>query len=188
MMAAIPNKRAVSQAIRSLRRALKQTIKEINQTAADLAKKGNYERAEAAMAKGRELIRFREEIVGVEQKWKQVCGSGKAPHQTSGDTSLAAWQYYAPILRSLVALGGKASLTDLEAEFLREMEPHLRAGDHSRMAGVRERWQVMIRRARKHMVKEGWLPGRRSKLWEITAAGRQVAEKQGQDSKNHLVQ
>jgi hypothetical protein len=51
-MAAIPNKRAVSQAIRSARRALKQTIKEINQTAADLAKKGNYERTEAAMTKG----------------------------------------------------------------------------------------------------------------------------------------
>ena len=179
-MAAIPNKRAVSQAIRSVRRALKQTIKEINQTAADLAKKGAYERAKAAMTKGRELIEFREEIAGVEQKWKQVCGSDKAQNAGSGDVSLAAWQYYAPIARSLVALGGKASLSDLEAEFLRQMEPHLRGGDRSHMAGNRERWRVMIRRARKHMIKEGWLVSRNSKLWEITAAGRQVAEKQGE--------
>ena len=179
-MAAIPNKRAVSQAIKATRRALKQTIKEINQNAADLAKKGDYERAEVAMTKGRELMHFREEIAGVEQKWKQVCGSGKAQNKASGDVSLAAWQYYAPIVRSLVALGGKASLSDLEAEFLRQMEPHLRGGDRSHMAGNRERWQVMIGRARKHMVKEGWLLSRSSKLWEITAAGRQVAEKQGE--------
>jgi Mrr restriction endonuclease-like protein len=179
-MAAIPNKRAVSQAIRSARKALKQTIKEINQAAADLAKKGDYERAEAAITKGRELMGFREEIAGVEQKWKQVCGSGKAQNKASSDISLAAWQYYAPILRSLVALGGKATLSDLEAEFLRQMEPHLRVGDRSRMVAGRERWQVMIRRARKHMFKEGWLSSRSGKLWEITAAGRQVPEKQGE--------
>lgn len=177
-MAAIPNKRAVSQAIRSARRALKQTIKENNQVAADLAKKGDYERAEAAMTKGRELMVFGEEIAGVEQKWKQVCGSGEEHNKASVGVSLAAWQYYAPIVRSLVALGGKATLSDLEAEFLRQMEPHLRAGDHSHLAGTRERWQVMIRRARKHMAQEGWLLSRNSKLWEITAAGRQVAEKQ----------
>ncbi len=186
-MAAIPNKRAVSQAIRSVRRTLKQAIKEINQTAADLAKKGGYERAEAAMTKGRELLRFREEIAGVEQKWKQVCGSGKPQNQASSEVSLAAWQYYAPIVRSLAALGGKASLTDLEAEFLREMEPNLRAGDRSCMASGRERWQVMIRRARKHMIKEGWLSAKSSKLWEITAAGRQVSEKQAEDPKNHVL-
>jgi len=179
-MAAIPNKRAVSQALKSTRRALKQTIKEINQTAADLAKKGDYERAEAAMTKGRELMHFREEIAGVEQKWKQACGSDKVQNAASGEVSLAAWQYYAPIARSLVALGGKASSSDLEAEFLRQMESHLRAGDRSQMAGGRERWQVMIRRARKPMVKEGWILSRSSKLWEITAAGRQVAEKQGE--------
>jgi hypothetical protein len=177
-MAAVPNKRAVSQALKSTRRALKQTIKEINQLAADLAKKGAYGRAEATMTKGRELMHFREEIAGVEQKWKQVCGSGKAQTEGSGEVSLAAWQYYAPIVRSLVELGGKASLTDLEAEFLRQMESHLRVGDRSHMAGGRERWQMMIRRARKHMFKEGWLSNKSNKIWEITAAGRQVAEKQ----------
>ena len=57
-MAAIPNKRAVSQALKSTRRALKQTIKEINQSAADLAQKGNYERAEAAMTKGPRVDAF----------------------------------------------------------------------------------------------------------------------------------
>lgn len=175
-MAAIPNKRSVSQALKSTRRAIKQTIKEINQTAANLAIKGAYERAEAMMTKGRELIVLREEIAGVELKWKELCGSGKARNKVSGDVSLAAWQYYAPIVRSLVVLGGKASLSDLEAEFRRHMEHHLSIGDRSGMAGDRERWQVMIRRARKHMLKEGWLSNRSNKVWEITAAGRHFAE------------
>lgn len=178
-MATIPNKRAVSAAIRSTRRALKQAITEINQFAADLAKKGAYERAEAAMAKGRELIGFLAEVAGIEQKWNQVCGSGQEQKSGSNDFSLAAWQYYAPIVRTLVTLGGKASLSDLEAAFFRKMEPDLRVGDRSHMAAGLERWQVMIRRARKHMVKEGWVLSRSSKLWEITAAGRLVAEKQG---------
>jgi hypothetical protein len=179
-MAAIPNKRTVSQAIRSARRALKLAIKEINQTAAELAKKGAYERAEASMTKGRELKSFSEEIAAIERKWKQVSGSGKSQYNVTGDASLPAWQYYAPILRSLVVLGGKASLSELEAEFLRQTEPLLRVGDHSYMTGGRERWQVMIRRARKHMVKEGWISARSSKLWEITSAGRQVADKKGE--------
>ena len=179
-MAAIPNKRTVSQAIRSTRRELKQAIKEINQTAAELAKKGAYERAEASMTKGRELKSFSEEIAAIERKWKQICGSSKTQDKVAGDVFLMAWQYYAPILRSLVELGGKACLSDLEAEFLRQMEPHLRVGDHSYMTGGRERWQIMIRRARKHMVKEGWLLSRSSKLWEISAAGRQVADKKGE--------
>jgi hypothetical protein len=178
-MANVPNKRAVSAAIRSARRALKQTITEVNQSAADLAKKGAYERAEAAMAKGRELIGFLEEVAGIEQKWNQVCGSGQEQKRGSGDVSLAAWQYYIPIVRTLVALGGKASLNDLEAEFLQKMEPDLRVDDRSHMAPGMERWQVMIRRARKHMVKEGWVVSKSSKLWEVTTAGRLVAEKQG---------
>ena len=173
-MAAIPNKRAVSQALKSTRRALKQTIKEINQSAADLAQKGNYERAEAAMTKGRELMHFREEIASVEQKWKQVCGSGKAPNEASGEVSLAAWQYYAPIVRSLVALGGKASLSDLEAEFLRQM--NLISGSATvpiwQAAGnVGRSW---IGRARNTWSKRAGSLSRSSKLWEITAAGRQV--------------
>jgi len=178
-MAAIPNKRAVSQALKSTRRALKQTIKELNQSAADLARKGAYERAEEAMSKGRELIHFREEIAGIERKWKQVCGAGNS-NKASNDVALAAWQYYAPIARCLVALGGKASLSDLEAEFTRQMETRLRVGDRSQMAGGRERWQVLIRRARKHMIKEGWILSKNNKLWEISTSGRQVAEKQGE--------
>jgi hypothetical protein len=181
-MTAIPNKRIVSQAISSARKALKLAIKEVNQTAAELAKKGAYERAEASMTKARELKSFSEEIATIERKWKQVSGSGKAQDKVMGDVSLTAWQYYTPILRSLVELGGKASLSDLEAEFLRQMECHLGVADHSYMAGGRERWQVMIRHARKHMIKEGWLWNGSSNLWEITAGGQQVADKEGEQT------
>ena len=176
-MVAIPGRKSVSQGIRSAIRGLKQSIKEINQTAADLAKKGNYDRAQVAMAKGKQLVSFRGEVIRLEQSWKQVCGPTKAQDESSPEAPLAAWQYYSPIARALVALGGKASLDDLEAEFLRQMETCLHASNHAQMANGRERWQAMIRIARKHMFKEGWLSTGSGKVWEITAAGRRVAEK-----------
>jgi hypothetical protein len=178
-VAKLPNKRAVSQALREVRRTLKQAIKQVNVAAADLAKKGNYERVEATMAKGRELITFREEVAEVEKKWKQVCGSGAGGAKASTKASIAEWEYYGPILRSLNTLGGKASLKDIEAEFLQTMSSHLGPGDHTPMAGGHERWQAMIYRSRKHMIKEGWISPRSSKVWELTANGRSVAAKQG---------
>jgi len=175
-MPLIPNKRPVSVAIRGAHKALKQTVKEINQAAADLARKGKYERAEALIFKARELLRFREELVALEKNWKQVGKQGSGINQASAEMLLTAWQYYAPIARSLITIGGRASLNDLEREFFRQMGGQLRAGDRSRLSNGRERWQVMIRRARKHMTKEGWLAGGGTKLWEITASGRKLAE------------
>lgn len=175
-MPPVPNKRPVSIAIRSAQRALKQAVKEVNHAAADLAKKGKYEHAEAVMSKGRELLRFREEVVGLEKKWKQVCKQAPGVGKTAGEISLTAWQYYPPITRCLIALGGKASLKELEDEFLKQMEGHLQTGDHAPSSNGRERWQVMIRRARKHMVQEGWLSAGSTKFWEITASGRKLTE------------
>jgi hypothetical protein len=50
------------------------------------------------------------------------------------------------------------------------MELQLQVGDRAKMASGRERGQMMIRSARKHMVKVGWILSRSRKLWEITAA------------------
>ena len=43
------------------------------------------------------------------------------------------------------------------------------------MANGRARWQVMIRRARKHMVKEGLLDSDTRMDWKITQQGRKTA-------------
>ena len=48
-------------------------------------------------------------------------------------------------------------------------------GDLSIMANGRARWQVMIRRARKHMVKEGLLDGDTGMEWKVTQQGRKAA-------------
>ena len=84
-MGSIPNRRAVSQAIRTLRKTLKQTIKEVNQDAADLARKGAYERAESAMAKGREVLRFRDEVAAIEKRWKELSASRGSAKSTNGN-------------------------------------------------------------------------------------------------------
>ena len=57
------------------------------------------------------------------------------------------------------------------------MSGTLLAGDLETMARGRERWKVMIQRARKHLVAEGWLEDKPGPTWSITAAGRRAAEK-----------
>ena len=57
------------------------------------------------------------------------------------------------------------------------MRDTLQPSDHDPMARGQVRWQVMIRRARKHLVSEGWLDKGRGSLWTTSDAGRQATGK-----------
>jgi hypothetical protein len=85
------------------------------------------------------------------------------------------WEYYQPILKALVALGGSAKLQALLPEAKRELDGILKAGDLELMANGRPRWEVIIRRSRKHMAKEGFIEASTGATWRITTAGRRAA-------------
>jgi hypothetical protein len=51
----------------------------------------------------------------------------------------------------------------------------LQLGEPDALAGGYESWRVMIRRARKHLVAEGWIEDRTGPIWRITEAGRKAA-------------
>ena len=66
------------------------------------------------------------------------------------------------------------------------MSATLQSADRDAMARGRERWRVMVRRARRHLVAEGWIEDRAGPAWRITDTGRQAAEKQiGKDATIH---
>ena len=44
------------------------------------------------------------------------------------------------------------------------------------MSGGRERWKVMIRRARKPLRAEGWIENEISTKWRVTDEGRKAAD------------
>ena len=78
--------------------------------------------------------------------------------------------------KGLGRLRGEGRLKDVEARVERLIAAELLPGDRAMMARGRERWRVMIQRARKPLISEGWLEPRPGGLWKITASGRVAAK------------
>ena len=57
------------------------------------------------------------------------------------------------------------------------MESSLQPGDLEPVSKGRERWRVMVQRARRPMVGEGWIEARPLKVWRITDDVRKAAAK-----------
>src|SRR5262245_42537823 len=171
-MKRVPHAQNVRQAIRSVQVAAQRSLKGLNQVASQCMSKGDYATAETLAAKGKEIRQFQTEVDALRKRWREVCGSG------GGNTKSATplWAYYQPILRALKAVGGESRRATLEAEVERVMGSTLLPGDQLGMARGRERWRVMVQRARKHLVGEGWIENGSGTIWKITDAGRRAAD------------
>jgi hypothetical protein len=169
----IPHANGVVKAIRAVRSATQKSLKALNAGAGQRMAKGDYATAEMLAAKGKEIRDFQSEIEALRKRWREVSGRGD-PAAKKATTPL--WQYYQPILKAIVQAGGQCRRSEIEPTVERVMATSLQAGDRFAMARGRERWQVMIRRARKPLVAEGWIEADSGKLWQITAAGRRTAE------------
>ena len=108
------------------------------------------------------------------QKWGEIGGRNKEKGEKNSASPL--WAYYQPILQSVVNLGGEARRPDIEPQVEQLMKQNFQPGDHDPMSRGRTRWQIMIKRAHRHLIKEGWLENGAGKLWKITATGRQAAK------------
>ena len=94
---------------------------------------------------------FRIEVESLHTRWKEIKGG---PQGTAKAPQTPLWEYYQPILEALVDLDGAARIAEIESAVGLLMKDRLVEGDLSIRANGRARWQVMIRRARKHIVKE----------------------------------
>jgi len=86
------------------------------------------------------------------------------------------WEFYRPILQALVALGGDATRKDIEAKLEETLAGSLKEGDLVTNARGVPRWRIMVGRARKHMIAEGFLTGENLLRWRITSKGEQAAK------------
>jgi hypothetical protein len=137
-------------------------------------KRGLYSDAEVMVAKGRELQAFQSEISAVMERWKVV----QRLETGEGNNPVAAtplWGFYQPILRALHELGGKASRQELEPVVERSMRSDFLPGDVAVVSGGRQRWQLMVQRARKHLVEEGWIENGGGPQWCLSGEGQRVA-------------
>ncbi len=170
----IPQAREVDRALHGVSRALKGSLKGLNEAAGQLMAKGDYEGAQALASKGRAMVQFQAELDALRAKWRELRGFGEDGRLVG--TRTPQWQYYQPILQALIELGGEAPRVELEPVVERLMAGVLQARDRAPNARGHQRWQVMIRRAHKHLVAEGWLDPRGGRAWRITDAGREAAK------------
>lgn len=171
----IPHSQSVARALRNVRTATKKTLKGLNVVAGQRMAKGDYSAAEALAAKGREIRQFLQQSDALLGTWRGLSGRAKAAGTSKGETT-PLWAYYQPILKAIVAAGGQCTRDDVEAAFEKSSDGLLQPGDRL-LSGGRERWKVMIRRARKPLKAEGWIASSSGPSWKITEAGRRAAER-----------
>ena len=172
-MKPIPCAGEVAQALKASETTVKEAIRQLNRTAGTLMAKGDYSGAEALAFRGRKMLEFQARVHELRRAWKEIRSGASG---SAGEPKTPLWFYYQPILKALVEAGGSAQRSELEPAVRVILGSKLRPSDETLMAGGRTRWQVMIQRARKHMVSEGWLETGRGSRWRITKEGRRVAK------------
>lgn len=175
-MSNIPREAEVDKALRVAVQKTERALEALNRQAGNVMSRGQYELAESMARKGRDIKGFICELKTAQANWRELCRGAESPKK-SKVMMTPLWAYYQPILRALESLGGEAKRASLFAEVGKEIAPDLKAGDRDPLSGGKlQRWQVMVLRARKHMVHEGWLESGGGVLWRITSAGRLAAK------------
>ena len=187
MKVRVPRSFEVNSTLKTLLKRLDGVLKRTNEQAARLVRRGDYAGAEAWVRVGTLLGDFRKKALGLRDEWRLLCreAAGKVPQisvkppKKNRQPTTPLWEYYQPILKALVQAGGEARRPELDPLVLQVMEDRLQPGDHEVAGGGRPHWQNSIRRARKQLIKEGWLSEDGSKgMWRITEKGRAAATRQ----------
>lgn len=171
-MKRVPYARGVDEALKGVRTASQRALKGLNQAASQVMAKGDYAAAQALAAKGREIIEFQKEVEELRKRWRNL----RKPTPAGAKMAVTPlWGFYEPLLKALGGLGGESQRAELETQVERLFGPSLQPGDREPAAAGKERWRAMIERARKHMVREGWLENRKDGVWRLTTAGKSAA-------------
>ena len=173
-MKRVPAARDVDAVLKQAGKAVKNCLTELHQHAAKAMAKGRYDVAEQFIAKGREIQGFQTEMEALRKRWHTLKALATSHEAKLNFTPL--WRYYTPILQALEERDGEATRADIEPQVEKLMQSEFTSADTQKMAGGRERWQAMIGRARRHLIKEGWVEEGTGKMWRITPAGRRAAQ------------
>jgi hypothetical protein len=174
-MAQVPRNQEVTRAIRSLAPQTQLATKEANQLAAKRLARGDYAGAQSLITVAQAISAFGNEVFGLNGRWSEVRSAGKAPRKGK-DSQTPLWEFYRPILQALASLGGEATRKDIEGKLEETLTSSLKEGDFVTNAHGVPRWKLMVGRARKHMIAEGFVTGEGSFRWKITSKGEQAAK------------
>jgi len=174
-MKTVPGSEYVDQALKSVERKVANAQKRINRMAGKLLAQGDYAGSQSLVKVAQAVKEFQSDIIALQKKWRTITRIAKPNNKEKKDVS-PLWEYYRPILVTLEELGGDALRSEIENAFEEHNSEFLKDGDRAIMNSGLPRWRIMIHRARKHMVKEGFLDGNAKGRWRITPIGRQTAQ------------
>jgi hypothetical protein len=154
----------VDRALTNALREVAKCLTNVNKQAGAVVARGNYTDAEALVAAGKAIDSFQLRLDSLRREWRSI---RTLSTDEEGDSNAPLWRAYEPILRALISLGGSASKAEL-AKFLGSSAPE----DPDHEASETE-WKRRLGRARRHLVREGFLDANPS-IWRITEPGRQA--------------
>jgi hypothetical protein len=172
-MRKVPSAAGVARALRGVKKELKACLRQIHQQAAKMISKGNYAGSQTLVNAAQAVRGFTVEVEGFSVKWRSLGGSVAGPSASGERTPL--WGYYEVILQALSSANGRVSTADLISRLEPIIGKTLKSSDLEPMSDGLPRWQRMVKRARKHMLKEGFIEAGRGADWRITATGRRAA-------------
>ena len=163
-MAKLPSGRDVERALRTVNLELRGALKQINHQAGKLLAKGRYEEAEQLVAAAKAVGQFQADYEQLRSRWKQLktLGAGVTEPQS------ALWEYYQPIVDALTKLGGEADRHSIEDELEGMVRARLKPGDLRKNVRGVAKWQIMLRRAKRPMIEEGFIERASGKTWRLT--------------------
>ena len=168
----IPGKREVDNALRQTTREIKSALRQINHQAGRLVSRGDYDGAQLLVELGKLVSQFGSEAEALHAKWRDL-------REDKNDVAIARtplWEYYRPILKALIQLGGEAYVAEVEEAAKPFIAQVLKSEEMTMMSGGKLIWKRAIRRARRHMIKEGFLEGGTALRWKITDDGKRAVE------------
>lgn len=177
-MKRIPHAREVAKAMRTLKASVKTAWNGVNRAAGKVVAKGDYGAGEELAARGRKVKEFLGSVDALDREWRALARGSHGVEVKASSARLPQWEYYQPILQALVELGGQGRKSEFEPVVERLLAGRFQAADRELMSGGRERWRVLVHRARRHLRAEGWIMDGASAAWRLTADGRRAAQGQ----------
>lgn len=171
--------RIVNRSLVGLKRQLRAAVKELNEKAAVLVTRGQYESSAALIDLAKGVSDFGSEVEALRQRWatlKRGGGSG------GGGEKTPLWEYYILVAKALVELGEDVGRSEVIDWIDRSAVDQLKPGDLGRTTQGKLIWQRNIGRARRAMIKEGYLEPNSGSRWKLTRLGREIVKRQNDKS------
>ena len=177
----------VDTAFENLIQAMEKAIRELRDEAKQALEALEYQRAEAAIAKAKELSSFTKDVVSLQRSWHRAWKgrarrgalSGKSSGRIPRGVKTPTRAYRIPILETLVEMGGRGRVREVLKRVYKKMAKQLNSFDlESLPSNPRSiRWENTAQWCRLEMIRRGLLSRTSpSGIWEITPEGRKYLE------------